>query len=102
MQVQCVYVAGSWLTYLMFRLHIPIEHDLLCLYFVGYLEIGFFRDMYSDPVVSFGYGTQQVCGVGGQVNEELRSELIEMEKRDRALRAELVGRGALHGPGYHP
>ena len=36
------------------------------------------------------------------MNEPLRAELIEMEQRDCALRAELVTRGELHGRGYHP
>jgi hypothetical protein len=36
------------------------------------------------------------------VNEGLRSDLIEMERHDRALRAELVERGELHSRGYHP
>jgi hypothetical protein len=36
------------------------------------------------------------------VNEQLRAELIMMEQRDRALRAELVERGELFGSDYHP
>ena len=38
------------------------------------------------------------------MDEQLRAELLEMEQRDRALRAELVARGELHTPvpRYHP
>ncbi|HEX8230215.1 MAG TPA: DUF6624 domain-containing protein [Chloroflexia bacterium] len=36
------------------------------------------------------------------MNEPLRAELLEMERADRAKRAELVARGELHKPGYHP
>src|SRR6476661_3007764 len=37
-----------------------------------------------------------------QLNEDLRTELLRMEQHDRDLRAELVQRGKLHRPGYHP
>jgi hypothetical protein len=36
------------------------------------------------------------------MDEALRAELLEMERVDRAVRAELVARGALHSGGYHP
>jgi hypothetical protein len=36
------------------------------------------------------------------VNYQLRDELLEMERQDRAMRAALVARGELHGAGYHP
>ncbi|MDQ3929805.1 MAG: hypothetical protein M3328_11770 [Chloroflexota bacterium] len=36
------------------------------------------------------------------MNEQLRAELLEMERADRAKRAELVERGELHKFGYHP
>ncbi|HEX8598797.1 MAG TPA: DUF6624 domain-containing protein [Chloroflexia bacterium] len=36
------------------------------------------------------------------MNEPLRAELLEMERADRAKRAELVARGELHTQGYHP
>jgi hypothetical protein len=36
------------------------------------------------------------------MNEALRAELMAMEQHDRAVRAELVTRGELHGAGYHP
>lgn len=32
----------------------------------------------------------------------LQAELLEMERVDRAVRADLVARGELHRPGYHP
>ncbi len=35
-------------------------------------------------------------------NESLRAELLEMERADRAKRAELVQRGELHRFAYHP
>jgi hypothetical protein len=36
------------------------------------------------------------------MDEALRAELLEMERIDRAVRADLVARGELHRPGYHP
>ena len=36
------------------------------------------------------------------MDEALRAELLEMERVDRAVRADLVARGELHRPGYHP
>lgn len=36
------------------------------------------------------------------MDEALRVELLEMERLDRAARADLVARGELHRPGYHP
>ncbi len=36
------------------------------------------------------------------MNEALRQELLAMERVDRAVRADLVTRGELHGEGYHP
>jgi hypothetical protein len=36
------------------------------------------------------------------VDEALRAELLDMERADRAVRADLVARGELHGGGYHP
>jgi hypothetical protein len=36
------------------------------------------------------------------MDEALRAELLEMERVDRAVRADLVVRGELHRPGYHP
>ena len=36
------------------------------------------------------------------IDEDLRAELLAMEQRDRSVRAELVARGELHRPGYHP
>jgi hypothetical protein len=36
------------------------------------------------------------------LEEALRAELLEMERADRAVRADLVARGVLHGGGYHP
>ncbi len=36
------------------------------------------------------------------MDESLRAELLEMERLDRAARAELVARNELHRPGYHP
>jgi hypothetical protein len=36
------------------------------------------------------------------MNEALRFELLEMERADRAKRAELVERGELHSSRYHP
>lgn len=36
------------------------------------------------------------------MSQPLRDELLEMERNDRALRAELVERGELHRQGYHP
>lgn len=36
------------------------------------------------------------------MDEQLRAELLEMERADRARRAELVERGELHSAGYHP
>jgi hypothetical protein len=36
------------------------------------------------------------------MNEPLRAELLEMERVDRSVRADLVERGALHSAGYHP
>ncbi len=36
------------------------------------------------------------------MNEALRAELLEMERVDQAVRADLVVRGELHRPGYHP
>jgi len=35
-------------------------------------------------------------------DQALRAELLEMERVDRATRADLVARGELHRPGYHP
>jgi len=39
-----------------------------------------------------------------KMDEQLRTELLEMEQLDRAVRAELVARGELHTPvpRYHP
>jgi hypothetical protein len=36
------------------------------------------------------------------MNETLRAELLEMERTDRSVRADLVERGELHTGGYHP
>ena len=36
------------------------------------------------------------------MDEALRAELLEMERVDRAVRADLVARGELHGGGYRP
>lgn len=36
------------------------------------------------------------------MDEALRAELLEMERLDRYVRADLVERGELHGEGYHP
>jgi len=36
------------------------------------------------------------------MDHALRAELLEMERVDRATRADLVARGELHRPGYHP
>jgi len=36
------------------------------------------------------------------MDEALRAELLEMERLDRAARADLVARGELHRAGYHP
>lgn len=36
------------------------------------------------------------------MDEALRVELLEMERIDRSVRADLVERGELHGGGYHP
>src|SRR2546423_789664 len=41
-------------------------------------------------------------GRDGVMDEALRAELLEMERVDRAVRADLVARGELHRPGYHP
>jgi hypothetical protein len=37
-----------------------------------------------------------------QLDEILRAELLEMERIDRSVRADLVERGELHTGGYHP
>src|ERR687884_1889789 len=42
------------------------------------------------------------AGEGAGMDEALRAELLEMERIDRAVRADLVARGELHRPGYHP
>src|ERR671934_3043136 len=39
---------------------------------------------------------------GAGMDEALHAELLEMERIDRAVRADLVARGELHRPGYHP
>lgn len=36
------------------------------------------------------------------MDETLRAELLEMERLDRSVRADLVERGELHTGGYHP
>src|SRR5437763_3049027 len=36
------------------------------------------------------------------MDEALRAEVLEMERVDRAVRADLIARGELHRPGYHP
>jgi hypothetical protein len=36
------------------------------------------------------------------MDETLRAELLEMERVDRTVRANLVERGELHAGGYHP
>ena len=36
------------------------------------------------------------------MDEQLRTELLEMEQRDLTVRTELVERGELHNRGYHP
>src|SRR5690348_6899225 len=51
-----------------------------------------------------GHGTLDHGDWQGErlMDEALRAELLEMERVDRAVRADLVARGELHRSGYHP
>jgi hypothetical protein len=61
-----------------------------------------FSELPSAPGWDVLWNQDRDRGRDGVMDEALRAELLEMERVDRAVRADLVARGELHRPGYHP